>query len=360
MTSMNRPQSLRDTPKNRSIEYCCPQCKGALESLPDSYICEGCGSTYPLVAGIPDFRIFPDPYIDIQNDREKALDIAAKFDSTDFRGLIEYYWSITPHNHPTLVDRYVRNVLTGVPRGEQFLAAIGAALPGEIAGDEYRILEIGCGTGGFLVAARRSFYHVVGIDIAFRWLVVAKKRLEECAVNAQLVCCCAEYLPFPGEQFDLIVAGDVLEHTKTQQELIEESYRALRHKGVFFAATPNRLSLTPDPHFRLWGVGWLPRSLARRYVTWFRDVPYDKIRLLSQFELKRLVGRTAFRRCRIALPTFSEAEQEGLSAREKWLIRIYHATKDWPVIRFWLMIFGPVFQVLCIRENNTKSDGRTV
>jgi SAM-dependent methyltransferase len=338
-------------PRTGFLDYVCPKCKGTLQSLPESYFCGPCAKHYPVVMGIPDFRVFPDPYITFRDDWEKAKRIVERFPHTDFRGLVDYYWSITPESPRDLVQRYVRHAVTAVERGRRSLDSIEADLPHLKPGPDRRALEVGCGTGGFLVAAAERFGHAVGIDIAFRWLVIAKKRLEELGADAQLVCCCAEYLPFPEQQFDLEVASDVIEHTATQEDLIRAAYHALRPGGAFYAATPNRYSLTPEPHVRVWGVGWLPRRWMKAYVQWRRGIPYEHIRLLSSLELRRMVRRTPFGRCRIVLPTFSASEQEGLSARERRLISLYHKMKDWPLIRSALLVCGPVLQLICVRED---------
>jgi SAM-dependent methyltransferase len=344
------PTALSDAPQPQFLGYCCPLCKGPLEHSPDAYACAPCGKKYPIVLGIPDFRVFPDPYITFKDDWEKAQRLMDRYPDLDFPGLIEYYWSITPNTPPDLARRYVRHALTAVQRGRRSLDSIQADCPGVRFGKDKAALEVGCGTGGFLAAASERFGPVVGIDIAFRWLIAAKKRLDELGVTAQLVCCCAEYLPFPDQQFDLEVASDVIEHTERQEDLIREAHRALRPGGVFYAATPNRLSLTPEPHVRVWGVGWLPRRWAKPYVRLVRGVPYEHIRLLSSFELRRMVCRTPFGRCRITLPTFSAEEQEGLSARERFLIRGYHKVKNWPVVHQGLLAVGPVLQLICRRE----------
>ena len=179
----------------RWLDYVCPVCKGELAHGEDAYSCDPCRATYPVLAGIPDFRIFDDPYIDLEDDRSKAQRIAEEFDRRDFEGLIDFYWSITPHNHPHLVQRYVRHALTAVERGKEALRLLEGSIAHRVSGPDKRCLEVGCGTGGFVVASHERFGHVVGIDIAFRWLVVAKKRLEAAGVSAQLVCCCAEALP---------------------------------------------------------------------------------------------------------------------------------------------------------------------
>src|SRR5262249_23671207 len=195
-----------------------------------------CGRDYPVILGIPDFRVFHDPYIDYVADRRKGLRIAERAPAVDFPGLVEYYWSITPGVPADLVRRYVRNAVTGEGRGRRLLGSVEAALP-RLAGRAGVLgLELGCGTGGFLAAAGRR-WRVVGTDIAFRWLVVARKRLEELGVSAPLVCCCAEHLPFAAGRFDCVVAANVFEHAASPGRLLREAHRTLRPGGGLFAST---------------------------------------------------------------------------------------------------------------------------
>jgi SAM-dependent methyltransferase len=191
----------------------------------------------------------------------------------------------------------------------------------------------------------------VGIDIAFRWLIIARKRLEEAGMPAQLVCCCAEFLPFRETAFDLVLAENLFEHTAEPRQCIEEAHRVLKPDGIFFATTWNRLAFAPEPHVRLWGIGWLPPGLAKRYVKLRKGVSYDHVRLLSLFQLARLLRRSPFRRCTILLPTFSAAELANVSSLQRRLASTYHRVKDWPVFRGLLKIFAPVLHLVCVRES---------
>ncbi|MEW6684777.1 MAG: Trm112 family protein [Candidatus Edwardsbacteria bacterium] len=40
--------------------YCCPSCKGQISRTSDSLVCTQCRRQFPIVCGIPDFRIFRD------------------------------------------------------------------------------------------------------------------------------------------------------------------------------------------------------------------------------------------------------------------------------------------------------------
>nr|MBA3416105.1 class I SAM-dependent methyltransferase [Chloroflexia bacterium] len=213
------------------------------------------------------------------------------------------------------------------------------------------LLEVGCGTGGLLVAAAGDFDRVVGVDIAFRWLIVARKRLAEagCA-NVQLVCCCAEALPFPDGTFGLVVAANVIEHSTHQEPLVREALRAVRPGGVAFFSTPNRFALAPEPHVHVWGVGLLPRRLMPAWVRLVRGVPYRHHRLLSVFELRRVLKRAGAERSRIVLPRITSPE---LTGRGRWVRRgaaFYGALLGVPAARWALYLWGPAFHAVAWRR----------
>ena len=60
------------------LGVCCPRCHESLALGDRALRCRGCASEYPMVAGIPDLRICPDPYIEPQPDREKAARLAER------------------------------------------------------------------------------------------------------------------------------------------------------------------------------------------------------------------------------------------------------------------------------------------
>jgi uncharacterized protein YbaR (Trm112 family) len=66
----------------RGIDICCPFCRGELrevKSLDLNFFCVVCDRYFPIVFDIPDLRVFPDPYIDLEADRAKGLELAARF-----------------------------------------------------------------------------------------------------------------------------------------------------------------------------------------------------------------------------------------------------------------------------------------
>ena len=77
-------------------EFCCPLCKGALASDENQYVCSRCQRSYPVVLGIPDFRVFPDPYIDYESDYQKGAYLLENSRALNFQDTVRLYWKITP------------------------------------------------------------------------------------------------------------------------------------------------------------------------------------------------------------------------------------------------------------------------
>lgn len=327
------------------VEYCCPGCRGDLEELAAAFFCRNCARSFPVVLGIPDFRLRPDPYLGIAKDHAKARLLAERFDDLDLRGLVEYYWQLTPSTPPELAQRFVEHALEGQNRGRHWL---GEGLPGNTTGSP--VLELGCRSGGVLAAAAEKGAAAVGIDIAFRWLVVARKCLAEAGLEAQLCCSDAEHLPFVEGSFGLVLAENVLEHTARQTPLMAEVHRVLRAEGLARGTTWNRLAPTPEPHVRLWGVGWLPRPVGRRYVRWRGKGDYENVYLLSAFELRRLLGGSPFGGGDIHAAELPPEMVERLPAWLKGLVGFYHAARRWPVVRQFLAWVGPVLEWESVRR----------
>ncbi len=352
-TLTNNPQSA--TPQGllvrnpQSIQFVCPICKGELEQQPDAYFCARDDKTYRITLGIPDFRVFPDPYIGFDAEDDKTARIVEEYPRRTFKELVEFYYSITPEVPPDLAKKYMRHVFSGVVRAESALEEIQQQ---SHSSAQETFLEIGCGTGGFLVAAAQVFDQVIGLDIALRWLIIAKKRLEEEGRGVKLIAACAEYLPFRDNSFQLVVGSDVIEHTKGQVELLRESYRVLDRDGALFLATPNRWSLTPEPHVKVWGVGFLPKKLRAPYVRWVRKIPYENISTLNYFDVRRLIARTNFGRWQILLPEFHPAHTAHLSRWERAIVPLYHLVKSLPLIKGFLYIFGPLFHIICFKTQS--------
>lgn len=264
----------------------CPWCRQPLTDTGDRLLCGPCPRTYPVVAGIPDLRVRPDRYLDLEEDRRKARELAA-LDHLGFEELVEAYWSRTPEVPAELAARYARTARAGTRRGEAVLDRLGVPGPGD------RVLDVGCGTGGLVEAAARRGAAAVGVDVALRWLVVARRRLDEAGLTARLVAADGAVLPFPSASFDLTTCIETLEHTADQRGLLQSCLLSVGPGGTGYLVTANRFSLAPEPTVGLWGVGYLPRSWATAYVRRRRATRYQFFRAVSAGELRAMAGPTS-------------------------------------------------------------------
>ena len=114
-------------------------------------------------------------------------------------------------------------------------------------------LDVGCGTG-FLSSI--GLINAVGMDIR--------------ASRAVTVRASAENLPFRDQVFDLVFAGEVLEHLNAPAQALDEWVRVLRAGGMLGLSTPNgrlvKLEGNHPEHKHLFTAGDLQNSLARRGI----------------------------------------------------------------------------------------------
>ena len=218
----------------RALCFVCPRCHGDLDAAPAGYRCLSCTAWYPIVAGVPDFRVRSDPWIGIEEDRAKALRLERFTERMEFTDAVSAYWALTPTTPTELAARFIEHAVRAGARSQEWLGLLegeeGSAPPG-------CWLELGCGTGDLLSAAAAQGVSIVGIDIALRWLVVARRRAG--STGAELVCCGAEHLPFPDRSFARVLALGLLEHCLDARTVLTEARRVLVPGGVLRLRTVN-------------------------------------------------------------------------------------------------------------------------
>ncbi len=325
----------------------CPLCKHELESQKETFSCSPCGRTYPVVLGIPDLRVYSDPYITIEQDHRKGELVQEQAERMSFAELLRFYWENVslPPTRVDLREGFIRHVLSDQARVESFANQLGSG---------NACLDVGCGAGSLIGAAQRSFEVVIGCDVAFRWLVLARKRLHEAGATANLVCCCADYLPFPAESFDLVTAISSLEHVPDARAVVGECARVQCGGGRLFVWTANRFSVAPEPHVHIWGVGFLPRRWMAAYVKWRRGLPYDKQHLLSCFELRRMLKRSRYDSFAFSLPSVTEEDLKGRSRMEKLGARVFRFLSNVLLFRWLLTPISPALLLLAKKRGNDR------
>lgn len=108
--------------------------------------------------------------------------------------------------------------------------------------DQYSVprelLDIGCGSGEITCVIKDKGYQVTGVDFS----PVAIELAKEQGINCQLVDLDTG-LPFDDNSFDIVWAGDVIEHVLDPIFVVKEISRVLRPDGQLLCTVPYNLNL---------------------------------------------------------------------------------------------------------------------
>lgn len=329
-------------PSLRNIKFVCPKCRGNLKIIELGYECGECEKTYLLHAGIPDFRIFPDPFLTYEEDGERTEIVIAALENSGFEKLLEHYWSFSDITPVALRPKFIRSAILGEQRARQTLEMLRRKIKHPVK----KVLEIGCGTGNFLAVASSIYEQTIGIDVAMRWLHLSRRRFMDAKIaTPPLVCCNAEFLPFADDYFDLTIASSTLEFVRDQSKVLKEAVRVLNKNGTFYINSVNRFSIAKDPYAYLWGVGFLPRKWQARYVKWRRDASYENVKTLSYREFQGL-AKKHFARAEFCLPDVALSAVKEFPLLMRLQIITYQSLKKIQPISFLLKRFGPGWDVI--------------
>ncbi len=99
-----------------------------------------------------------------------------------------------------------------------------------------RVLDVGCGTGPFSLAAQHRGASVTSLDIGLELLRVARSKGVARALAGD-----AMSLPFANDTFDVILSSECIEHTHDPERAVREMVRVLRVNGTLVLSCPNRV-----------------------------------------------------------------------------------------------------------------------
>jgi 2-polyprenyl-3-methyl-5-hydroxy-6-metoxy-1,4-benzoquinol methylase len=139
-----------------------------------------------------------------------------------------------------------------------------------------RVLDVGCGEGGFAVAAHRAGFNAYGVDINASNLDICRHRAARYGMAGDRFSLIepGERFPFPDHSFDVVTLFEVLEHVPAHQTggLLAEARRILAPSGFAYIEVPNALWPLEghvDRHF----VHWIPRFVRRIVLRNLFDSP---------------------------------------------------------------------------------------
>lgn len=303
MSKKKTNETSAATPRKQpKMSWACPACHGDLDASPDTLVCRGCARRYPFVAEIPDFRIDAPAWIDFDQDRVRAMHIDAVARE---QGLSEAIIDIFRNSRKfdEKKSRYrQRQVLLGIEKCSRDMSGWLAPLTRD------PVLDLGVGPGQFIAAAAQKGRVMQGIDVSLEWLMIAKHWSRSLGVEPMLAGALAEHLPLKEGVLGSVISYDVIEHVSDQKRYASEIGRVLAPGGSVAMVTPNRYSLSPEPHAHVWGVGYLPVRWQAPWVRLMSGREYEYCRLLSTGEIKRLFRREAGIDLNVVFPAISPEE----------------------------------------------------
>lgn len=158
----------------------------------------------------------------------------------------------------------------------EFDRDLAASLP--FAG--LRLLDIGCGGGLLAEPMARLGATVVGADAAARNIPVARLHAEQSGLEIDYRHTTAEDLAAAGEQFDVVLNMEVVEHVADPLAYLTACQKLLKPGGLMICSTLNRnaksyvMAIIGAEHV----MRWLPKGTHdwKKFIT--PDELYDLIR----------------------------------------------------------------------------------
>lgn len=146
-----------------------------------------------------------------------------------------------------------------------------------------RLLDIGCGGGLLSEPMARLDATVVGADAAARNIPVARLHAEHMGLEIDYRHCAAEDLAAAGEQFDVVLAMEIIEHVASPQGFVNTCASLLKPGGLMICSTLNR-----NPKSYMMAIFG-----AERVMRWLPVGTHDWAKFITPDELYSLIRNAA-------------------------------------------------------------------
>ena len=198
-----------------------------------------------------------------------------------FQAMADEWWDETGKFKPLHMMNPVRLGYATEQIAAEFDRDLGAQAPFE----GLRILDIGCGGGLLCEPMARLGAEVVGADAAERNIPVARLHAEQSGLEIDYRHTTAEAMAEAGEQFDVVLNMEVVEHVADPLAYLTACQQLLKPGGLHLCSTINR---NPKSFaMAIVGAEYVMRWLPKGTHEWSKFISPDEL-----FDLLRDAGMT--------------------------------------------------------------------
>lgn len=104
------------------------------------------------------------------------------------------------------------------------------------------VLDVGCGTARFACASACHGANVNAADVSSKMVRVARERVKQLKLDADLLACDGRNLPYREAVYDKVLCVGLLEHvgSEDQRKLVKEVGRVLKADGLLILTSANK------------------------------------------------------------------------------------------------------------------------
>ncbi|HTQ68036.1 MAG TPA: class I SAM-dependent methyltransferase [Solirubrobacteraceae bacterium] len=148
-----------------------------------------------------------------------------------------------------------------------------------------RVLDLGCGEGQFAAELQDAGAEVLAVDVAQEPL--RRARAAHASLELALIACGGEW-ELPDTAFDVVWAGEVIEHVGDTAGWLSEVRRVLRPGGRLLLSTP------AHPLLRRAAIALVPGAWERHF-----DPRGEHVRFYTRHSLEQLLDDFRFERVEV-------------------------------------------------------------
>lgn len=210
--------------------------------------------------------------------------------------------------HHERIESYVNSLLAVVDYVSRF-QYLQSIIGTQAFCPEARIFVSGFSIGSEMIAARQfGFGKIHGAEVDQFLVTVCRKRLSQ-FTDMYPVHYDGNSLPYENEQFDVLVSGHIVEHTKIPEFYLKECMRVIAPGGYLFLEFPTRYHYK-ELHTLLPSFEWLPRLLRNAVLLTlssrisplnqpakerYRRIVTTKLKQISMWQIRYLLMKNGYR-----------------------------------------------------------------